>query len=103
MSLITSTPLNQVAIIIPVKLRDDNFLMWKSSFLPLLKRYNAISFINGTGLCPPQFFDRVNERNQTFNPASTLWNKDVQAIILCRLSLALYFGHLSGASTAFDL
>lgn len=104
-SLITSTPLNQIASIIHVKLRDNNFLVWKSAFLPLLKRFNALSFIDGSGFCPPQFLTRVNERNQTVNHAYTQWNIEDQTIILWVNSTISYtvFAHLTGASTAFDL
>lgn len=104
-SLITSTPLNKITNIILVKLRDDNLLVWKYDFLPLLKRYNAFSFIDDTGFCPPQFLTRVNERTQTVSPAYTLWKEEDQTTVLW-INSTIYdtvFGHLSGASIAYNL
>lgn len=54
---------------------------------------------------PPQYLTHVNERNQVINPAYTKWNEEDQTIILWINSTIsdTVFGHMAGASTAFDL
>lgn len=52
---------------ISIKLDRNNYLLWQTHVLPILKGYKLEGFVNGTKACPPQF---IIENNETkLNPA----------------------------------
>ncbi|XP_026397063.1 uncharacterized protein LOC113291784 [Papaver somniferum] len=51
---ISTLPLNTIAHIIPLKLKDDNFITWKALMLPLFKKFQVEKFIDGSFPCPDQ-------------------------------------------------
>ncbi|OVA00187.1 hypothetical protein BVC80_1677g4 [Macleaya cordata] len=54
--------------LVSVKLDDQNYLLWRAQFLPLLRGYRPMGFVDGTHPCPPQTLE-----NGTPNPAYTEW------------------------------
>lgn len=59
-SQISQIPLNHVTSIIHLKLKEDNFITWKSLSLPLLKRYWFLGLIDGSIRCPPKFLNQAD-------------------------------------------
>jgi hypothetical protein len=48
---------------------SDNFLLWESQFIPLLKSYNLIGFIDGSLPCPEKFVVSESNQEPKINPA----------------------------------
>jgi hypothetical protein len=42
--------------LLPVKLTQDNYLLWRAQIVPLLRSYDLLGFVDGTYPCPP---DRI--------------------------------------------
>ncbi|PRQ50087.1 putative RNA-directed DNA polymerase [Rosa chinensis] len=40
--------------VIPVRLTETNYLLWKSVFLPVLHKYHLLSIVDGSEPCPPE-------------------------------------------------
>ncbi|PRQ43209.1 putative RNA-directed DNA polymerase [Rosa chinensis] len=40
--------------VIPVRLTETNYLLWKSVFLPVLHKYRLLSIVDGSEPCPPE-------------------------------------------------
>ncbi|XP_040369632.1 uncharacterized protein LOC121051397 [Rosa chinensis] len=47
-----SIDINYVAELVPVRLTRENYLIWKSTFIPVLKTYSLFNIIQGTEQCP---------------------------------------------------
>ncbi|CAN6547905.1 unnamed protein product [Malus baccata var. baccata] len=44
-----------VAGMVPTKLNRQNYITWRSLFIPVLKRFKLLGLVNGEDLCPPPF------------------------------------------------
>ncbi|KAM1315705.1 hypothetical protein TB2_018869 [Malus domestica] len=69
---IGSITVQNVAGMIPIKLNRQNYITWRSLFLPVLKRFKLLGLVNGDDLCPPEFV-RDSSGSQILNPAYELW------------------------------
>jgi hypothetical protein len=58
---------------IDIILNHENYLLWKSQVLPVLKSYDLISFIDGSELVPSPM-SSINGVSST-NPAFTKWHQ----------------------------
>ena len=56
-SSISTSPIfvHNVSHVLPVKLDRNNFLLWLSQSLPILRLHNAICYVDGSHPCPSQF------------------------------------------------
>ena len=52
---IGSISIANVAGMVPTKLNRQNFITWRSLFIPVLKRFKLLGLVNGEDLCPPRF------------------------------------------------
>ncbi|KAB2629117.1 hypothetical protein D8674_033912 [Pyrus ussuriensis x Pyrus communis] len=61
-----------IAGMVPTKLNRQNYITWRSLFLPVLKRFKLFGLITGDDPCPPPFV-RDSSGSQILNPAHDLW------------------------------
>ncbi|KAJ1704569.1 hypothetical protein LUZ63_004348 [Rhynchospora breviuscula] len=66
-------------------LDQENFLIWKSQVLPVLKGYGLVGFIDGSKPSPDPFLTGANG-TQTANPDFELWIQQDQLILAWILS-----------------
>lgn len=64
----SATP-SHVTNLIPFKLTQENYLLWKDITTIVLQNYEMYEIIDGSEPCPPQFL------NNNINPAYTQWAK----------------------------
>ncbi|OVA07875.1 hypothetical protein BVC80_1105g19 [Macleaya cordata] len=81
-SKISSLSLTSLANIIPIKLNNENYLTWKTLFLPVLKKYKILDLVDGSRPCPPQFLTTQDRAANSINPAYENWNDDDQTLLL---------------------
>lgn len=71
-ALITSITIQNITGMVPTKLNRQNYITWRSLFIPVLKRFKLLQLVNGTDLCLPQLVcDLFGSRVP--NPAFDLW------------------------------
>ena len=64
--------IQNVCNFIPIKLTRENYLLWKSLFLPILRSFDVIDYIDGTTPCPSQYLPiEVGQSTANINPAYT--------------------------------
>ncbi|CAN6719043.1 unnamed protein product [Malus baccata var. baccata] len=59
---IASITVQNITSMVPAKLNRQNYITWRSLFIPILKRFKLLGLVTSTDLCPPQFI--WCERNQ---------------------------------------
>ncbi|KAL6191884.1 hypothetical protein ACLB2K_038273 [Fragaria x ananassa] len=61
--------------LMPIQLTENNYILWKSLFIPVLKAYNMLNHAEGREQCPPQILttDEDEKENSRENPAYTIW------------------------------
>ncbi|KAL6194613.1 hypothetical protein ACLB2K_035694 [Fragaria x ananassa] len=61
--------------LMPIQLTENNYILWKSLFIPVLKAYNMLNHAEGREQCPPQILttDEDEKENRRENPAYTIW------------------------------
>ncbi|CAL2245698.1 unnamed protein product [Prunus armeniaca] len=65
-----------ISSLVPVKLSQENYLLWKELFLPVLQTYDLLSIIDGSELCPPQYLTtQEGSLTSTTNLAFVQWIK----------------------------
>lgn len=65
-----------ISSLVPVKLSQENYLLWKELFLPVLQSYDMLSIIDGSEPCPPQYLTTQEDSlTSTTNPAFVQWIK----------------------------
>ncbi|XP_026431588.1 NDR1/HIN1-like protein 13 [Papaver somniferum] len=68
--------------IIPVKLQENNFLVWKSLVRPVLDEYEVLGFVDGSYRTPNQFLNDESPGSQTVNPDYVEWQDEDQRLLL---------------------
>lgn len=96
---ISNIPLNQISHILSYKLKDDNFLTWKSLLFPLLRRYRVDGFFDRSLACPPYIVENA------VNPGYAAWHDDDTTLILwIQMSISeSVISYVAGAQTSKDL
>ncbi|KAL6134855.1 hypothetical protein ACLB2K_067083 [Fragaria x ananassa] len=101
----TSQPLQQVSIM-PVQLSEwNNYFLWKSFIVPVLKSHDILDLAEGRELCPPQFLSSSEdnkENKQVENPAYIHWtwkDQTLLAVINASLSQKLLLRHAVGCTS----
>ncbi|KAB2631322.1 hypothetical protein D8674_008841 [Pyrus ussuriensis x Pyrus communis] len=69
---IATITVQNIAGMVPTKLNRQNYITWRSLFLPVLKRFKLFGLITGDDLCPPPFV-RDSSGSQIPNPTHELW------------------------------
>jgi hypothetical protein len=65
-----------------VKLDGNNYLMWLSQFLPVLRRNKLLGIVDGSLWCPPKFpLDFQVMDSSTINLEYVLWIKKDQYLL----------------------
>ncbi|XP_020415634.1 uncharacterized protein LOC109948113 [Prunus persica] len=70
--------------VVPVKLRTDNYLLWKNVCLPILESYDFLGLIDGSDRAP----DRVllgppGFSSPQLNPAFSAWSRRDKHCLIC--------------------
>ncbi|XP_026442470.1 uncharacterized protein LOC113342020 [Papaver somniferum] len=101
---IASLPLNTISNIIPLKLKDDKFLVWKTLITTLFRKFQVQNYLDGSS-CPVKFISRVFENRNIVNPLFTEREQE-DSIILLWIQSAIsdsVIGYVAGASTSHEL
>ncbi|XP_026433725.1 uncharacterized protein LOC113331194 isoform X2 [Papaver somniferum] len=99
---ISKVHLNHLTSIVNFKLKEDNFLTWKSVNLSLLNKFQVADYVIGERACPEQFTTHDNADNNIVNPAFTLWQDEDSTIILW-LNSTIYDSILPYFASALQL
>ncbi|KAB2621335.1 hypothetical protein D8674_023517 [Pyrus ussuriensis x Pyrus communis] len=70
-----------VAGMVPTKLNRQNFITWRSLFIPVLKRFKLLGLVNGEDLCPPQFI-RDSSGSCVLNASFETWCERDQILMI---------------------
>ena len=73
----------------PVKLDQNNFIVWRTQILTSIRGNGLESFVNGDRICPEKFLSSVSTitsrstlvEDQEINPEYTAWTKTDQLIL----------------------
>ncbi|KAL5842030.1 hypothetical protein ACOSQ3_012633 [Xanthoceras sorbifolium] len=70
---------------LPLKLDQENYVIWKSQVLPAIRAYDLEDFILGESTSPPKFVETINEESgevtQTVNIDFLQWKKTDQLLV----------------------
>lgn len=80
-SSIHSFPIQNINQLVPIKLKKDNFLTWKSLFLPVLKSFDLIDHVDGSVAAPAEFIQGPDS-TRTSNPEYKSWQQTDQMILI---------------------
>lgn len=81
MSSIASITVQNITGMVPTKLHRQNYITWRSLFIPVLKRFKLLGLVTGTDLCPSQFVcDSSGSR--VSNPDFDLWCERDQILMI---------------------
>lgn len=91
--------------LISIKLNSQNYILWKSQFLPVLRAHGLISFMDGSHLCPPELLlDSAGNPRTDVNPQFLTWTQQDQNV-LCWINATLFatvLVHVVGLQFARD-
>ncbi|KAB2611864.1 hypothetical protein D8674_019896 [Pyrus ussuriensis x Pyrus communis] len=73
----TSLTIQNIGSMVPIKLKQSNYLPWCTLFAPILRRYRLLGIVDGTEPCPsPLMPDR------TLNSAFEVWYEKDQNLLI---------------------
>nr|XP_051222843.1 uncharacterized protein LOC127341105 [Lolium perenne] len=70
--------------LLPIKLAQDNYLLWKAQILPLLRSRYLMGYVDGSYPCPPERVSRLNAEGRpvlVINPEHRTWVQQDAAIL----------------------
>ncbi|KAF3784947.1 hypothetical protein EJ110_NYTH24920 [Nymphaea thermarum] len=70
-----------------IKLSSDSYLLWESQFIPMLKSYNMMRYIDETFKCPDEFLPTEDDKRTVLNPAFLEWHRGDQLLLSWIISL----------------
>lgn len=79
-SVVNSNQKNDLPQTMSVKLDRDNYLLWKSLVLPLIRGYILDGYMLGTKECPEQFVTSL-DATKKINPNYEDWQAHDQALL----------------------
>ena len=74
---------------VPFKLNQHNFLLWRSQIVPILKGHALYGFVTGETSSPPSTIQSINESGSCLtliNPAFIAWEQQDQRLLSWLLS-----------------
>ena len=90
-SSISSITIQNISCMVPTKLKRDNYLVWKSLFTPIFRRYKLTRILDGTEVCPPPYLlDNSGHNTSVSNPSFEAWYENDQNILIWFLSLLVF-------------
>jgi hypothetical protein len=63
-----------------LKLDNNNYLMWLTQILPILRHHNLLGIVDGSESCPKKFITN-DEQKEVLNPEFTIWTKKDQYLL----------------------
>ncbi|KAJ8634715.1 hypothetical protein MRB53_008982 [Persea americana] len=73
---------SNIGSLISIKLDNQNYLLWKSQFLPVLRAHDMIGFVDGSHPCPPEFMlDSAGHASKEVNPHYLTWIQQDQNVL----------------------
>ncbi|OVA05243.1 hypothetical protein BVC80_3011g1 [Macleaya cordata] len=79
-------PPSNVSSLLSNKLTSTNYLFLRSQFIPLLRSYELLGFVDGSNLCPPKFIKDSTTDALILNPEFIRWQKQDQLLLSWLLS-----------------
>ena len=73
----------------PIKLTQNNFMLWKSQVISSIRANELEGFINGSHICPPRCFTNLGPNQTTItttNPEYQIWKKQDHILLSWLLS-----------------
>jgi hypothetical protein len=67
--------------LVSLKLEGPNYITWSFTIIPILKSHELMGIVDGSEPCPSQFLPPTPEKEETLNPAYSLWVKKDQFIL----------------------
>lgn len=97
---------SNIGNLISIKLDNQNYILWKSQFLPVLRAHGLIGFVDGSHLCPPELLlDSTGNPRTDVNPQFLTWTQQ-DPNVLCWINATLYatvLAHVVGLQYAIDV
>lgn len=94
--------ISNIGSLVSGKLGSNNYLLWRSQFLPVLRANGLTGFIDGSNKCPSKFLvDLEGVVTQERNPKYLEWVQQDQNV-LCWINAThrVFLAHLVGLSSA---
>jgi transposase InsO family protein len=66
---------------VSLKLEGPNYITWSFTIIPILKSHELMGIVDGSEPCPSQFLPPTPNKEETLNPAYSLWVKKDQFIL----------------------
>jgi len=63
-----------------LKLDNNNYLMWLTQVLPILRHHDLLGIVDGSEPCPPKFIT-TDEQKEVLNPEFIIWNRKDQYLL----------------------
>jgi hypothetical protein len=63
-----------------LKLDNNNYLMWLTQVLPILRHHDLLGIVDGSEPCPPKLIT-TEDKKEILNPEFVLWNKKDQYLL----------------------
>ena len=80
---INSITIQNIGSMVQTKLKRHNYLVWKSLFDPIFRRYKLAGIVDGSEPAPPRFLsDSSGNVSSTQNPAFEQWYEKDQNILI---------------------
>ncbi|ERN11045.1 hypothetical protein AMTR_s00024p00088110 [Amborella trichopoda] len=98
---VSSTKTEDIAPFVPrlpnfshftIKLDRNNYLIWKSQWLPILYSTDMLPFVDGTFVPPKEHIESVNESGEkmlALNPEYIAWKKEINCFSISFMQLLL--------------
>ncbi|KAM1096792.1 hypothetical protein ACFX19_014536 [Malus domestica] len=80
----TFLTIQNIGSMVPIKLKQSNYLPWRAFFAPTLRRYRLLGIVDGTEPCPAPFLP-----DRSLNSAFKIWyEKDKNLLIWFNFTLS---------------
>ncbi|KAL4178651.1 hypothetical protein AMTRI_Chr13g83350 [Amborella trichopoda] len=66
-------PINNLHQFLPHKLTITNYLIWKSQFMPILRRYDLLDYMDGSLHCLAEFIPTENNEDPKMSHTFLNW------------------------------
>ena len=75
--------ISNIASLVSIRLDKDNYLLWKSRFLPVLRANKLLKYIDGATHCPEKFLkDKDEILSFIVNPGFEVWVEQDALVLL---------------------
>lgn len=75
--------ISNIANIVSIRLDRDNYLLWKSQFLPVLRANRLLKYVDESSICLEKFIkDKNGTPTSVINPDYELWVEQDALVLL---------------------